>query len=247
MTLPIVLSEQKTLAACSQFSLARFGDGELRLATGGDCSSQRGHPALARELAGILARYQTGLVVGIPNFAHGPRTKNWAPYASGKFANLYHQPLYGSSFVSRPDNAPSIDTPEYWAQVRALWAGKDITLMGGDDKSLTAEMMPEARSVRVVRGPSQHAYAQIDPLEEQIGRPSGTVILCLGATATCLAARLHAKHVHALDLGHIGMFMRHAGAYRFGADDLVSPAYREQLQRKHQGMRWGKSGASHAS
>jgi len=246
MTLPIVLSEQQTLAACSQFSLARYGDGELRLAIGQGCSSQRADPALARELAGILARYHTGLVVGIPNFAAGPRIKNWAPYAAGKFADLYQQPLYGSAFITRPDNAPSIDTAEYWAQVRALWADKDITLVCGDDKSLTAEMMPEARSVRVVSGPRQHAYGEIDALEEQIGRPAGTVILCLGATATCLAARLHAKQVHALDLGHIGMFMRHAGAWRFSADDLASPEYRAQLAAKHRGMRWGKSGASHA-
>lgn len=246
MTLPVVLSEQQTLAACSQFSLARFGDGELRLAIGQGCSSQRADPGIARELKAILARYQSGLVVGIPNFAHGPRTQNWAQYAAGKFADLYQQPLYGSAFITRPDNAPSIDQPAYWDQVRALWADKDITLVCGDDKSLTPEMMVSARSVRVVKGPRQHAYGEIDALEAQIGKPAGTVILCLGAAATCLAARLHAKGVHALDLGHIGMFMRHAGAYRFSADDLASPEYRAQLQTKHRGMRWGKSGASHA-
>jgi len=246
MTLPIVLSEVQTLATCSQFSVARFGDGELRLAIGGGCSSQRADPALARELRIILARYHTGLVVCIPNFAHGPRVKSWTQYASGAFAELYKQPLYGSAFITRPDNAPKIDHPEYWAHVRSLWADKDITLVCGDDKSLTAEMMSEARSVRVVSGPRQHAYEQIDALEAQIGTPTGTVILCLGATATCLAARLHAKKVHALDLGHIGMFMRHAGAYRFSAEDLASLAYRAQLTQKHRAMRWGKSGASHA-
>lgn len=246
MTLPIVLSEVQTLATCSQFSVARFGDGELRLALGQSCSSQRADLGLARELRLLLARYRTGLVVCIPNFAQGPRVKSWAQYASGAYADLYRQPLYGSAFITRPDNAPKIDHPEYWAHVRCLWTDKDITLVCGDDKSLTAEMMSDARSVRVVSGPRQHAYEQIDALEAQIGTPAGTVILCLGATATCLAARLHAKKVHALDLGHVGMFMRHAGAYRFTPDDLVSPAYRTQLTMKHRAMRWGKSGASHA-
>jgi hypothetical protein len=87
-------------------------------------------------------------------------------------------------------------------------------------------MLSEAASLRVVNGMRQHTYQIIDRFEEEIGKPSGPVLMCLGATATVLAERLAKKGVHALDLGHIGMFWRHAGIYRYQLDDLTSPAYR---------------------
>jgi len=240
-----VLSEAETLASCHDFSIARFGDGELRLAIGGGCSSQQAEKGLARELTDIMHTYR-GFLVGVPNFEKSPRAKSWAKYAEGQFASLYKQDLYASSLITRPDSAPWIDTPEYWQNVRNLWAGKDVVLVAGDRKSITPEMLTGASSVRLVEGPRQHAYSQIDRIESEIGTPTGLVIMCLGAAATVLAARLDAKGVHALDLGHMGMFMKHAGAYAYASDDLTSPDYKRQLQKKHAGMKWGRSGNSHA-
>lgn len=245
MAYPRVLNERETLARLSSESIARFGDGELRLATDGACSSQSADPALASELRAMLASPKNCLV-GIPNALIGPKVANWARYTEDRYTRLYLAPEYASAFITRPDSAPAIDTPEYWAAVEALWIGKDVTLVVGDKKSITSEMLAGAASVREVWGPRQHAYAEIGRIEEEIGRPSGTVILCLGAAATVLAYRLAQKGVHALDLGHIGMFKRHAGAYFLPPDQLASPAYREQLRLKHGSVNWGKSGHSHA-
>ena len=89
-------------------------------------------------------------------------------------------------------------------------ADRDIVLVVGDKKSITTEMIgSEAKSVREVIGPRQHAYAQIDAIEEEIGKTPARVLMCLGTTATVLAHRLARKGVHALDLGHIVMFMKH--------------------------------------
>jgi hypothetical protein len=246
MAYPRVLSEQATLALLPHQSIARFGDGELRLALNGGCTSQRAHPKLAGELRDMLARPK-GCLVGIPNAMVGPKVENWSRYAVDRFTALYKADEYASSFITRPDSAPSIDTLEYWADVEALWTDKDVTLVVGDRKSFTPEMMVTAASIREVWGPRQHAYDEIDRIEEEIGTPSGPVILCLGATATALAYRLARKGVHALDLGHLGMFMRHAGAYRFERDDLSSPAYRAQLNAMHAGRVWGNDGHKHAS
>lgn len=241
-----VMSEAETLAACHNFSIARFGDGELRLAIGGACSSQQADQALTRELVAIMHTYR-GFLVGVPNFDKSPRAASWAKYAQGAFASLYRQDLYASSLITRPDSAPWIDTPEYWQSVRDLWAGKEVVLVAGDRKSITTEMMASATSVRLVQGPRQHAYTEIDRIEAEVGTPSGVVIMCLGATATALAARLDAKGVHALDLGHMGMFMKHAGAYAYVPDDLASASYKQQLQKKHATKSWGNSGKSHAA
>jgi hypothetical protein len=72
------------------------------------------------------------------------------------------------------------------------------------------------------------------------------VIICLGPTATVLAERLAKKGVHALDLGHIGMFMRRLDVdQHITMDDLLSPQYKSTLMLKHEQDRWGASGKSH--
>lgn len=249
MKYPAVLSEDQTIdRALSGVSLARFGDGELRLAVGGDCISQRDNsPKLMAELRAMLANPPTGCLVCIPNvFSATPKAASWARYGETKYTTLYGAQEFGSSFVTRPDSAPWIDRPDYWARIERLWRGHELVLVKGDDKSLTVEMCGSAASIRVVTAPRQNAYAEIDRIEKEIGTPAGPVLMCLGATATVLAARLAHKGVHAIDLGHIGMFKRHAGAYRYQGGELVSAGYRATLAAMHGSKRWGADGHKHA-
>jgi hypothetical protein len=251
MNYPRVLSEDGTIdAALEGFSLARFGDGELRLATGGNCISQRDNSsALIGELRAMLHASPTGCMVCIPNaLSATPKSESWARYTAPKFTALYGEQVFGSSFITRPDSAPWIDRLDYWDKVERLWRGQDITLVAGDAKSLTPELCASSRSIRLVHGPRQNAYAEINRIEAEImSEPAGPVLMCLGVTATVLAARLAAKGVHALDLGHIGMFRRHAGAYRFRSADLLSPEYAAMLAHMHQGQCWGADGHKHAA
>lgn len=241
-----ILTEDETLAACRTLSIARFGDGELRLAMGGAAISQRADAKLAVELRCLLSRYE-GFVVGIPNFRETPNQATWAKYAGGDFRGLYGQDTYGSAFITRPDNAPWIDTPEYWQKVRELWRGRDVTLVSGNDKSLTPALLEDARSIRLIAGPDRDAYAGVDQLEEQIGDYSGLVVLCLGAAATVLAARLARRGVHALDLGHMGMFMKHAGMYSMTPAALISDHYRKLNVQLHADPKgFGGDGKKHA-
>lgn len=227
-----ILSELETIAACHNRSIARFGDGELRLAIGGACSSQRADKKLAAELRRLLSE-PCDTLVGIPNFAKTPNRTTWDRYAARPYDKFYRLPLYGSAFITRPDNAPWIDTPDYWDAVRGLWAGKLVTLVLGDRKSLTPDMIEEGGGTvkRVIEAARTHAYADIGAIQEEIGTEPGLVLMCIGATATALARRLDDKGVHALDLGHIGMFMRHAGAYAFTRDQLASKGHRANIQR----------------
>lgn len=248
---PQIIDEITTLNLCRENSLARWGDGEWRCTVGGGCTSQRADAKLAKELQSILGKkgVTDRFMIGLPNpydRRGAPRAVSWERYTAPEFTQYLANTVYHSSFITRPDNAPWIDTPEYWAAVQNLWRGKEITLVVGDKKSVTTEMIGDtAISVREVLGPRQHAYAEIDRIEEEIGKPSGTVLLCLGTAATVLAWRLARKGVHAIDLGHIGMFLRHAGAYRYGADDMTSEAYRHQLKRLHMKQKWGADGAKH--
>jgi hypothetical protein len=258
MKYPQIIDEETTLNLMLMGrSIARFGDGEWRCAVGGGCTSQRPDPKLARELKDVLKYTGDNYIVGLPNpfdKRGAPREESWIRYTQAEYTNLLRPGPYHSSFITRPDNAPWIDTPEYWAKVRKLWEKVDVTLVvgaakdgsGPEKKSITTEMIGDsANSVRTIIGPRQHAYAEIDDIEKQIGKSPGRVLLCLGTAATVLAYRLAKKGIHALDVGHIGMFLRHAGAYCYAANDLTSKAYREQLETLHASQTWGADGAKH--
>lgn len=246
MKYPRVLAEEETLSASLTNSLARFGDGELSLALGGNCISQVQNQALRIELLEILQNKATDLLVGIPNL--DSKTKPaWEKFRDPKYTRLYGDGIFGSAFITRPDSAPWIDTPAYWKSLSQLWFGRDVVLVAGTERSLRPEQLVGVNDLRRVNCPRRDAYSAIDQILEDIGTPAGPVLMCLGATATVLAARLAKKGVHAVDLGHIGMFMRHAGAYRYTRDDFISPRYRALIAAQHKGGKWGADGAKHAA
>lgn len=210
MTYPVVLPEAITLNLALQGkSLSRFGDGELRLAAEtGKSISQAPDKSLAAELRDML-RGPTSSLVCIPNaMANNRKPVMWGPtrYSAPEYVKMYKQKLYGSSFVTRPDSAPWIDTDEYWLMVRSLWADKDVTLVVGTRGGSFTHLL-HAKSVRLIYGPERDAYSFINLLEDEIGRPGHPIMICLGAAATVLAERLARKGEHALDLGHMGRFM----------------------------------------
>lgn len=210
---PRVLGEVETLQRVLQGkSLSRYGDGELKMA-GHDCGikSQCADLKLSHRLAEILLD-SGSCMVGVPNIwavleehVSDQKVEHWSKYLT-KWRQLAHRP-YVSAFVTRPDSAPWIDTPDYWAMIESLWVDRDVTLVRGSGKSLIADDLIGAREVREIVAPRQHAWASYDDLMDRIGTPDRCLI-CLGPTATVMAVDLCAKGVHAIDLGHIGMFLR---------------------------------------
>jgi len=250
MTYPTTLSEVETIArAQAGASLARFGDGEFRLAVGGSAVSQVHTPELCLALRHLLSAPRTAALVCIPPIRDTPLL-HWQRYAGPQFASLINGTKeYGSAFVSRPDSAPHIDTPDYWAAVTDLWRGRDVVLIAGDDKSLTrTELLASANSVRHVRAPDRDAFRDRRALIDAVPKDSGDlVLLCLGATATVLADVFAQRGIQALDLGHLGMFMRHPGAFAIPPSDLISAEYRQQNVQLHADPRgFGGDGKKHA-
>src|SRR5262245_35495892 len=80
---PLIESEDETLnLVLAGKSIARYGDGELNLALGGSCISQREKsPALQSELRQVLASPGQCLV-GIPNiYSETPKMRSWLNHA----------------------------------------------------------------------------------------------------------------------------------------------------------------------
>jgi len=215
---PVVLTESATLeAAHAGRSLARFGDGELKLALGASAKSQRQDQHLRNMLTRVLADTSGPCLPCIPRIAdyRSPKEGFWRNYRDRRYVGLYARGgVYGSAFVTRPDSAPHIDQPDYWERVIDLWRGRDVVLVRGSEKSLTAERLAGAHAVREIVGPRQHAWSEAREIFREISRDVAgrRVLLCLGATATALAWELAHEGVHAIDLGHIGMFLKKRGA-----------------------------------
>jgi len=204
---PAVRSEEETLElVLAGQSLARYGDGEIKLCRGGSIRSQVFEETLGRRLREILLS-SGDCLVGIPNL-NRPTKPFWDGFRGFDTTKLFDMKrLYASAFVSRPDSAPWIHTPAYWQRIESLWKSRHVTLVRGSGKSLTAALLASAASVHEIICARQHAWAERAALLEQIGRPD-RVLLCCGPTATVLAADLSAKGIHAVDLGHIGMWFK---------------------------------------
>lgn len=224
-----IMSEWDTLqAAVGGRSIYRYGDGELGIMAGRGAKSQEHHPMLATLLKQGLLDKTGAAIPCIPTFdRNGAKwTSFWHKYEARFRPYLRADITYGSAFVSRPDSATHIDTPDYWDLMRKLWKGKDVMLVRGSGKSLTAErLMDEAASVEEILCPVRHAFSEYGALYERIEKEHAgrTVLLACGAAATALAYELGNNGVHMVDLGHAGMFVgRREGQFNPEGNDASS-------------------------
>ena len=212
---PAVTDEFATMRlVLSGRSIARYGDGEFKMAAHNvGIKPQRQNDHLSQRLRDILCNSGECLV-GIPNIhdvlASPDSLETKKDFWSGqvKFhSHLNPKRQYVSSLISRPDSAPWINTDEYWDLLQSLWVGQDVTVVGGSGKSLKPEDLEGACEITHIQCPRQHAFAEYDDILKRIGTPKRALI-CLGPTATVLAVDLCRRGVHAIDLGHVAMFLR---------------------------------------
>lgn len=202
-----VAGEFETLRALSKGrSLARFGDGELKLMFGSSYAREPANTRLATELFNTLNYPPSGLLVGIPTMdPRGPKFDNWTRHRE-RFERCVHGNFpYYSAFVTRPDSAPWIETQEYLALVLRLWEGKRAMLLSEPTSKLVGVLERSAGTLIHREVPSRECYAQIADLEALVLKTEpDVVVMSIGPTATCLAGRLAGHRVQALDLGSIG-------------------------------------------
>lgn len=226
VSIPRVMTELTTIRALhkpGRRSLARYGDGEIKIMDGKDCKSQPYDPVLAERLREIARSKTLNVYVGIPRifdatYGDLPAQKQhfWAQYRAGPRARFWHPgKRYASAFVTRLDHYPALDTPDYWRSIRALWDGRAVLFLRGGakgDAEGEAPLLSNARSVEHVgEVPAQDAWPAFGRLMAvcrswAAHHPDGLVVLCVGATATVMAHDLGAEGIQGLDLGHLPLF-----------------------------------------
>jgi len=187
--------------------LARFGDGEILLASDPyrSISFQKGSHNLSRELRSVLKSDRTNLLVALPGMVYQRWwltviSKNWPVLRSV----IPEDRKWGVYSVSRSSAfaAHRQDIVDAW---RACWDGRDVTVVTG--KGSRFELVDPLFSgiqPRFVEAPSRNAYSEVDRIMDQLlSENRDLVLLSLGPTATVLAARLADHGIQALDIGHI--------------------------------------------
>lgn len=208
---PIVEGEQATIDKClSGFSLARLGDGELKIIYGGGYSREPPNGELSAELLSTLLRPDPDCLVGIPTMdPNGAKYTNWLRHRPRFSRLLQHSPMqYYSAFVTRPDSSPWIRTPEFARSVERLWRGRFTVVVCEKKGSIFGTIKLRAGQALHIACPREQAYRKIDWLEQKVMRAKPDVaILSAGPTATCLANRLATRGIQAIDLGSSGRWL----------------------------------------
>lgn len=207
---PIVRNEFQTIGALKDGnSIARFGDGELKIAFGAGYAREPANQALTDELLDVLKYPSHGCLVGVPTFdASGPKIQNWERHRLRFAAVLHRDKTYYSAFISRPDSAPWINTRYYAESVAALWSGKRAAVVCEQKGSMLKTVRLHASTAVQVECPHERAYAEIDEIEAAcVGLNPDIIVMSAGPTATCLANRFTARGIQAIDLGSAGGFL----------------------------------------
>lgn len=219
---PRILSHSEAIEqiVTQRMSLARFGDGELKVMLGGDINFQHTSPLLSEKLRGAFHRNDPHLLIGIPDvFEHLERynvkeQSFWRYHL--RFRRWYwyrfisRSQWYASTFLSR------FYSMEYDAQLaetrlkmlRRLWEGRNILFIEGKDTKLGVgnDLFQNAASIRRILCPAKDAFSSYDVIHKttlSIAHPDDLIILALGPTATALTADLCKAGLQSLDLGHI--------------------------------------------
>jgi len=205
---PKVHDEWATLKKLQEgLSIARFGDGELKMMTGSEYIRERANRRMAEELQNVMARSHPRCLVGIwPYNTESPKYKSMARHRERFKTVLTPKKEYYSSLISRPDSAPWIRTREYALEFQKLWRGKKIWLLSEEHNGATRMLVGENYAHTVC--PRHGAYRFVDDFEAAAlnFKPDIAIMAC-GPTATCLANRLTGHGIQAIDFGSGGSFL----------------------------------------
>lgn len=216
---PKVLDEFETLGMvrAEGLNIARFGDGELALMDGGSQVREPSNGALARELRRIMEKPHEKCLICIPTMdPNGTKYKNWLKRKDRFLRYVRSDYQYGSAFVSRPDSAQWIRTPEYARLLTSIWTSKRRVVLVSEYgvaihrlfHRMMSEWLASEMNFTHLVCPHKETYKMINDIEASIvaSRPNIAVLSC-GPAATCLSHRLARRGIQAIDIGSAGKFL----------------------------------------
>lgn len=200
-------------------SLSRFGDGEIRVMSGGSIRFQEADAALASRLKEVAESRLPGHLVGLPDifgslaYLTDDAREYWSAWRRANWRSAYRyfperEAQYSNAFVSRfyMGWADKTTAPIRYEAFAQLWEGRDVLIVEGEQTFFGCgnDMLDRSASVVRLLCPARSAftkYSQILESARQLGRDRLTLI-ALGPTGSVLAFDLHRAGVWAVDVGH---------------------------------------------
>ncbi|MFI5932823.1 GT-D fold domain-containing glycosyltransferase [Actinoplanes sp. NPDC051494] len=198
--------------ARDRLSLARFGDGELKimLRPQYNLRFQPWSAGLAGELRAVLGLdgYDPDrLLVAFPyTFRDAHWTSVWLDIWPEVKPLLNPDVHYGAAHVSRPIYFSHLGQRgvQLW---RDVWDGQNVRIVTGEGSRFHLEpaLFGNAKSVDFMYSAAKDAYADLPRLMEELeaADPDKLYLLALGPCGTLLAAWLSQRGRWAIDMGHI--------------------------------------------
>lgn len=200
-------------------SVARFGDGEIKLANNTDISFQKASPELASRMKEVLAADDDGFLPCILSFfdydpqitaetnAHWKKHMN--RYRHVWYRNTKKGIRYGHSFISRfyIEIEDKSTARARFDKLKRFWDNENIIIIEGEKSRLGVgnDLFDNVKSIRRILCPTDNAYAKYTGILEaakKYGDTETLFILAIGPAATILAYDLYKLGFRAIDIGH---------------------------------------------
>lgn len=220
-TPPTVASVDETIDAIvsNNYSIARFGDGEIKLVAGKNISFQNNSAFIKHKMREVLSSDVDGLLIGIADvFDNGERydearRKYWKKHLS-QYRSVWYRYLikgkkyYNASMTRQYINLKNrAESENIFKHLKKIWNNRDIVIIEGEFSRLGVgnDLFDNAHSIKRILGPSKQAFSKYDEIlatAKNLNKDN-LILLALGPAATCLAYDLHKLGYQAVDIGHI--------------------------------------------
>lgn len=218
---PEVASVDETIEMLikNECSIARFGDGEIKLVAGRDISFQDATPLAVSKLREVLSSDTDNMLVGIADI-FGDRSRYnekaneyWRKHLH-RFRKIWYKYIikgkkyYNASmtrqYIALNDRSQGA---EIYNSMKKIWEGKDIIFIEGEKSRMGVgnDLFDGAKSIKRIIGPATQAFSKYNEILSFAQKQDKDVLflIALGPAATGLAFDLHMKGYQAVDIGHI--------------------------------------------
>ncbi len=218
---PEVASVEETIETIAKngYSIARYGDGEIKLVAGRDISFQKATPFAVDKLREVLSSDVNGMLVGIADI-FGDRSRYnekandyWKKHLH-RFRKVWYRYLikgkkyYNASmtrqYITLNDRSQGA---EVYNSMKKIWEGKAVVFIEGEKSRMGVgnDLFDGAESIKRIIGPATQAFSKYDEILEEASKQEKDVLflIALGPAATGLAYDLHMRGYQAVDIGHV--------------------------------------------
>lgn len=208
----------------NDFSISRYGDGELNIMMGGDIHFQPFNKELATRLKEVLTKYddKTALKIGVPlaintSLGYNDTAKEfWKMNMDTGRMHWFHYCGIKKKFLNASLTRCYIDYEEkdkslkWFEKIKKLWSNKKILIVEGVTSKLGLDnnLFDNTISVERIITKSFDAwsvYEKIIKATLDVASNYDLILVSLGPTATILAADVAEKGYRILDIGHINL------------------------------------------